>query len=297
MGQELSSSSIVTDLGNYKLSNTIPDASYNEIVNYAKSKDNLIADLSNNNNVFNTGLDKLYKNVDDTNDKIIKGFTHQNEMIDIVENEKERLLLKKGSIDSALTNKNREMILNDNVRKKYARYTDLMIVIIMTIICFLIILLLSNTFPIIPEPIITILTIIVVSVGIINGIYILYDIVIRDPLYFDRLNVPPPVAKLTPQQLAVQSQSGDLLSSMTQVCNGQECCDDQVGTIWDPSSSTCIIDISNISQYDPSNNLGSIISRFTEQQKQGFTTLSASSNHGFLINNPYEFTEYSVYIV
>jgi uncharacterized membrane protein len=256
-----------------------------------------ITDTSNVNINTSMNLDALYTSVGNTNDKIVGAFAHQNETINIVEKEKERLLLKKDSVDSALTNKKREMNLNDNIRKRIARYTDLLVVVIMMILSFLIVFLFDRNFPVIPEFVTTLLMVFIVSVGVIKCMYIIYDISIRDPLYFDELNIPPPPAKLTPQQSAIKNQSGDLLGSMSLGCIGQECCNNQVGTVWDPSSSNCVIDLSNIRQYDVSNNLDTIMSNFKQGHKgsvQGFATLTGST-YFVSTNTPYEFNGYSTY--
>ena len=224
--------------------------------------------------------------------------SRQADVKNIVETENTRLNNKIANIEDARTGQKRMILLNDSYRQKYAEYTKIIIIFVVILALFLGLNILGKTFPVIPSVLIDILTIILVSVGIIYSVWIYYQILRRDQIEFDKLKIPSPMV-YTDAQLKVQQEQAsifDLLSTNTKLgdygCIGSSCCKprqrdasgniikiggiDQHGTKWDDVSKKCI-------------------PRLASDDEDGFTTIS-QSNRDVKDNAPNEFADYAPYL-
>lgn len=163
--------------------------------------------------------------------------TDQAKVKHIIDTEKERLLLKKQSIDTALSGKKREIELNDSYQKKQAEYNKIKIAWIFALAIYVLLTVLKNHFPVIPSLInslILIITFVAVSIYSIN---IFLEISRREKINFDKLNLAAPATTL-PIAPKKDSES-DLLTGMKLYgCVSSHCCSE--GTKWDSNISKCV---------------------------------------------------------
>ena len=214
---------------------------------------------SNYLNSLNTGNDADQAKLTDIHDKLkilndnynsantssAQVLTNQDKVNDIVLAEKKRLELKKNDIDTAMDGQNRAVLLNNSFRKRYQEYTKMVIVVVITLVVFIGLVLLGRLLPIIPSFIIDLSCIIVITIGIIVCYLIYVNILARDKVNFDELNLSNPVilsASDIAKSTAAAQASGNLLGSINLgYCVGAACCSDASGTVWDMSQSMCVV--------------------------------------------------------
>jgi hypothetical protein len=210
--------------------------------------------------------------------------TQQDKINQILETENTRLTDKKTSIQQALDGQQRIVSLNDSYRLKYAQYIKMLLVIIIALVIWVILSKL-NSIGLLPDAIYTILIILVLVIPGFICYFIYLDILGRDRMNFNELNIPPP-DKLTPDQIRQRKEAaakdGDLLGSINFAgCVGSECCSD--GTKWDEGNSVCF---------------GNSLAFGRSTTFNGFSTISVSYKNGEFLppttpNSPDEFTQYS----
>jgi len=195
-----------------------------------------------------TALDKLnhqlqpiYSNLTDLQGVQTNAMAKQDDMLEIIDMEQKRLQDKQEAIDKAVENQKRIIYFNDNSRKVYSAYLNIVITsaIILGVIYILrVIQLQFGGF--IPESVFTVTMIAVLSIGLIV-IYRMYlGIKSRDNYNFDelRLNAPhfaPPSSTSSPGGFGFGSFTG---------CIGSQCCTppsgDTPGTKWNASAGKCV---------------------------------------------------------
>lgn len=165
--------------------------------------------------------------------------TQQHQMRDIVNQEKERLEEKQKNVETAKTSQNRLISLNDNYSKKYSQYIKMIYVIVIGLAIIGVLIFLK-----VPSGITTIISIFVGSIMILYCLFIYYNIILRDNIYFDELNLSPAKAVITRtggganvNNIINNNDSSNNDAVAANSCTGSECC--SVGTIWDASSQMC----------------------------------------------------------
>jgi len=164
---------------------------------------------------------------------------HQKEMSTIVDDETKRLIAKKKLIDGEVDGKRRMLELNESYRKRYSAYTQITIVIVITLTLYAILSWFNRTFPLLPPSVVTLLNILIFAVGLIYIIVMYNTISYRDKMNYDELDLPPPPLKATPGDVASATEAGDLSSLMNSLktCIGQDCC--ETGTFWNQDKKQC----------------------------------------------------------
>jgi hypothetical protein len=166
----------------------------------------------------------------------------QYDMQQIITNETGRLNQKKQLIDNAMQGQVRMVSLNETYRQRNTQYRQLIIYSCAALAIFIAMVYLKRTFPVIPDWAITIVTIILISVFIIYSVILFRDIMRRNNMYFDQLNLAPP-ANFGANNSGNTTNQNDLLSQMSITCIGQTCCSGN--TIWDPVNSVCLVPPTN----------------------------------------------------
>jgi len=210
--------------------------------------------------------------------------TQQDQVNQILQTENTRLTDKQASVQQALDGQKRIVSLNDSFRLKYAEYIKMLLVIVIALVIWVILSKL-NRIGLLPDVIYTILIILVLVIPGFICYFIYLDILGRDRMNFNELNIPPP-NKLTPDEIRKQKEAaakdGDLLGSINfGGCVGSECCSD--GTKWDEGNSVCF---------------GNSLAFGRSTTFSGFSTISVSYKNGEFLppttpNSPDEFTQYS----
>jgi len=156
--------------------------------------------------------------------------TAENTTRNILKSENQRLIDKQTEIRNAKFGQNRVIDLNRDQMKRTTAYTK---VGILTVISLGIVLVFRLLGDIIPDSVMTLIYVILLSVCLFYGIYVYTDVNGREKTNYDRYDIPPPVINLSDaekaKQLAAAMKAGDLLAanslSGNAVCTGQACCD------------------------------------------------------------------------
>jgi hypothetical protein len=237
-------------------------------------------------------LDKLNTNFKDSTASTNAVLDHQQDMMNIVDTEKQRLLLKKEQIDTSFEGKRRGILLNDSYRQRFEQYTKIIIIVVFTLAIFIGVLIIGRNFPIIPSFVIDLISIILFIVCFFSVYFSLVDIYKRDKLNYNELDLQGPNI-LTPAEIEKKSKeagkSGNLIGTINiGSCVGQACCSD--GAKWDSSNNYCISESVYLNRY------GSVDTLVTPAQSDSeqFSTLSVLLNNNFIQpNSPNEYTGYS----
>lgn len=147
----------------------------------------------------------------------------------ILQAENQRLITKQKAITEARFGQNRVIDLNRDQMKRTTAYTKVGIVTVISLGIIVVFRLLGN---VIPESIMTLMYVILISICLFYGIYVYTDVNGREKTHYDRYDIPPPVINLSDDEkakrLAAAKKAGDLLAanslSGNAVCTGQSCC-------------------------------------------------------------------------
>jgi hypothetical protein len=164
--------------------------------------------------------------------------TEQDKIIDLVNTEYQRLLLKKASIDQAIAGQKRAALLNDNFRLRYIEYTRILAVIIFTIVIIIILYQLQNSLlSFIPSFLVDFIAFVLCCVALVVCYMIYSNIMSRDPLYFDELNSQN-LMSATKLIAGGGLSSNNNASGNLNLCVGEKCC--SVGQRYDSVINKCV---------------------------------------------------------
>lgn len=186
---------------------------------------NLYQTLSGVNNFFENALSSS-----------IGTLKEQTIAIEIVENELNRAKKRLEALEMEKNNKIRLVEINDYYGEKYAEHTQLMKIIIFTLIPIIILALLNNK-GFLPNTIYYILLIIVTVIGAYFFWYRFGSIIMRDNMNYQEYdwNFNPKVA---PSGTSISSKDPWLGVGIPGTCIGQYCCSD--GQTYDSSLNQCV---------------------------------------------------------
>jgi hypothetical protein len=159
--------------------------------------------------------------------------THQSEVNDILSKERERLNDIKYKVDNEHYAKIRSIQLNDSYRKRQTDY----IKIVLTVIVALVIYIVLSIF--VPDPLYSILIVIVFSLAGMYCVNILWNINSRETTNHDRLDLSPPATAMTDERV-ISTSDGELSSNdgTGETCMGEDCCSGE--SRWDATMNKCI---------------------------------------------------------
>jgi uncharacterized membrane protein (DUF485 family) len=194
-------------------------------------------------NSLENSLNQLYNAYTNANINSQTIIDHQKDMAMIVNEETNRLKEKKSQIDDKMFEATRMVYLNENYRKKQNAFNYILLTFVLFTICFIFIFYLKNNVSFIPEMIINVLFMIVISSAIIVISNMLINIYYtRNEFDYDKIKTPPIPANLQnkkSQDNNLNKEYGDLLSlNFKNQCIGASCCTKP--NIWDVGSGTCV---------------------------------------------------------
>lgn len=191
----------------------------------------------------------------------------------IISNEQQRLSNKQQSIDLAKTSQNRMLTLNTSYSERYSATTKIVVVFVVVFAIFIGLMFLHRAFPVIPSGIMDLIYITLLSLGFIKCLMIYMNIQTRDPVYFDQINIPPPVVVDSSGSTQSTNNSGNLLGNFG-TCIGSACCDTAT-TVWNTTDNVCEpIQMTTTTSNPP-------------QTTQGFTTIRANYESEGELYSPY----------
>ena len=209
------------------LSNSYPNVNdAPRIAMYVNELQNQMSDLSDRFNTANTSSTSILDS--------------QQNMLNIVNEEYDRLESKKQLIDSVDAQQHRVTLLNDTYRKKYAQYTKMTIVVVIGLLIHVFLTWMSDYLSIIPFAVFVLLDMvnIIVCLIVITNLY--SDMMSRDKIDYDKLDLPPPLRDLNTNSSSSFATAPAPSSGSGTFCVGQVCCDTVHGAIWDPVTMRCI---------------------------------------------------------
>jgi len=154
-----------------------------------------------------------------------------------------RLNAKKAQVDGVLNSQYRLAALNDSYRKRYAKYIEILMVLIIAYGVYLGISLLQKKVPAIPPLVVDIATIVImalVTIYLFNAITTLRS---RNTLDFDELDIPAihDGSGIAPMDASAQAAAvgTGVLGPSGEDCVGADCCPGITGAYWNPDTNRC----------------------------------------------------------
>lgn len=111
--------------------------------------------------------------------------------VDVMNNEYARLQAKKTMVDNALSGQSRAIFLNESYRKRFSRYTKIVIIISLSLMIYLGIVALRKAVPFIPEFATDLFMGLVFAICFIYIVWILLEINSRSLTDYDELYLQP----------------------------------------------------------------------------------------------------------
>jgi len=260
-------------------------------------------------------LDNYNKAFQDANKSSAQIVERQNNVMNILDTEYNRLTSKQQNIDNALEGKQRGSFLNDNYRERYSHYTKIVLTFVLTLVSIYI-LNASKGFLPIPDFVVNFIIVVIVGVALLLTYYNYMTIMVRDKIYFDELNLAPPDLKnnMVYGNIPQVDLSRNSLFSLPNfgLCVDSDCC--STGTVWDSNSASCVVIGSDTSKPSttsagvPTVNWNrALMSEGGTAVGENFTNLDLAylnvdlknviqkGNTKMGVNAPNEFLEYTVY--
>ena len=213
-------------------------------------------------------LSRAVVTADDANNELL---LKQDEVKNIIKDEKNRIQRNIDITENNLTTKKRLIEFNESNRLRTEQYNNILYIFVITLFIIVVIIIGGRQIEFLPDIIPQILVIIIGSISAVKIFQMYYNINKRSHLDYNKLSLDKPAID-SPEQIKRSKEkaakSGDLLGSIsTGGCVGAECCD--IGTIWDEPSRKCTAN-------------------------EAFTTERLKYNHNIVPpNSPNEFNGYS----
>jgi len=182
------------------------------------------------------------------NSSIGPTLTYQQEVNDILQRENRRLSVRKDAVDKAYEGQKRMVSLTDSITAKNQAYNYMLFVLVLILFLFVGIKFLYS-FEQIPSALLDILSIVIISLGLIYCIYLYMDIQRRYNMDFKQITLEEPVKK-TPDEIQKDMEknikAGNLygLAKNTNTasgCRGSACC--PTGTKFNEKYNVCVPDM------------------------------------------------------
>lgn len=154
-----------------------------------------------------------------------------------------RLSQKKDQADKVLGSQSRLSALNDSYRKRYAKYIEIMMVLIIAYAIYLGVTMLQKMVPVIPPLVVDVVIVVLLALIAIYLFLAFMTLSSRDVLDYDELDIPPirdgtGVAPLDAAGQAAAVGKG-LLGPSGESCVGADCCPGITGAFWNPDTNKC----------------------------------------------------------
>jgi hypothetical protein len=160
---------------------------------------------------------------------------------DFYKDELNRLLEKQQNAESITQSQERLAELNDSYRKRYAKYVQILMVLILAYAIYLAMILLQKMFPVIPQMVVDIIAIVLiflVAFYLFNAGWELYS---RSILNYDELDLPQyDSSGVDVSKLGKKGQVFDFQGNFGNTCVGEACCPDAY--TYNISTNKCVPD-------------------------------------------------------
>jgi ABC-type multidrug transport system fused ATPase/permease subunit len=159
---------------------------------------------------------------------------------DFYNSELTRLQEKQQSADEITHSNERLAALNDSYRKRYAKYVQILMVLVLAIVIYLAVVLLQKQFPVIPQLVVDVIVIVLiflVAFYLFNAGWELYS---RSLINYDEIDLPAyDSSGVDVQELAKKGQVVVDVNATSNPCVGADCCADVSGKKWNQATGKC----------------------------------------------------------
>lgn len=181
-----------------------------------------------------------YQKADTSADNVL---TEQNDMIDIVKTEQERIDQKQDLIDDAVMQQKRKALLTESNKLRNAEYTKIILILVLWIVIHILLIAAYKYFfedPV-PSNVFTLFALAHLfnfAIWSIVAFYMYINIQSRSQINFNHLDLPPPTMTSTGSAPATEDYSN--LFKDLGLCYAEGCCGPN--TKWDKQSGECLSD-------------------------------------------------------
>jgi hypothetical protein len=158
-----------------------------------------------------------------------------------ITDESNRLESKLKSVNAAYDAQMRNATLNDSYRKRYAKYVEIITILILAVIAYLAISYAQSMFPSLPATLFDSLTIIIVSLVVLYLLFAFFELYTRSNMNYDEIALPPQDVSGVTMNSAVIGNTIAAARSVNngEICTGPTCCEPGQ-TKWDEVTKTCV---------------------------------------------------------
>ncbi len=166
------------------------------------------------------------------------------EVTTYIDAEAQRLTQKKASVDSAYNAQMRNAVLNDSYRKRYAKYIEILTILILATIAYMAISYFQTMFPALPPILFDVLTVIIVALVVIYLLFAFFELFNRSNMNYDEVSMPAvDVSGITMNNSTIGGNIGitparSANNGLVDTCTQAECC--SYGTHWDATDRKCV---------------------------------------------------------
>lgn len=166
-----------------------------------------------------------------------------------ITDESNRLDSKLKSVDAAYNAQMRNAVLNDSYRKRYAKYVEIITILILAVIAYLAISYAQSMFPSLPAALFDSLTIIIVSLVVLYLLFAFFELYTRSNMNYDEIALPPQDVSGVTMNSAMIGNTIAAARSVNngEICTGPTCCEPGQ-TKWDEVSKTCVQTFATLDQ-------------------------------------------------
>lgn len=159
---------------------------------------------------------------------------------DFYGDEVKRLQQKQQNANTIINSNQRLSMLNDGYRKRYAKYVEMLMVLILAFFVYLGVFVLQKQFPSMPMLVVDITSVVLMLLLIIYLFSAFWELYSRDIINYDELDIQSydESESNTNANISNAQKSGQLFSSQGSICIGQECC--LPGMVYDKPQNKCI---------------------------------------------------------
>lgn len=203
------------------------DNIYGNLVNQYPNISNLTGNtlVQNNDQLkqLNANAQNLQNNLNTVASQSDAVLSHQSSMNKILLNEQTRLQQKRDSVDNAYSSQQRAIYMNDNLQKRYAAYSRMIYILVITLAIVFVFALIQRFVPFIPSAVFNIIYFVLFAGAFVWCVIIFFDIQNHNPLDYDKLNYKG----MTATNDAVDSSNTeiDVSLNLLRTCINGDCCD------------------------------------------------------------------------
>lgn len=160
-----------------------------------------------------------------------------------VTDESARLTSKLASVNDAYNAQMRNATLNDSYRKRYAKYIEVVTILILATVAYLGISYFQSMFPDLPSIVFDALSIIIVSLVMLYLLFAAFELFTRSNMNYDEIALPPQdISGITVNNAGVGNTitgpARTANNGLVDTCAEASCC--STGTYWDAAASKCV---------------------------------------------------------